>query len=189
MISIDAQPQDDPNAPWLDMIFEVASFIDKGDMYAVQLVALHGDVRVGFACSVPQRWESIFDSDGEPTRQPSAQILTMTATQDSPALAQYLNHWSELEIDAEDVDYFSEELPRPNYPKGQIPLNAVYLGEEDKTIEHGLTRLKLFHEFEPYFEAFLTLDLDAGHAALNEKDMDYRNAFRSVLTTNFRHDG
>ncbi|MEP1536786.1 MAG: hypothetical protein ABJQ34_05770 [Paracoccaceae bacterium] len=186
MIAIDAQPQDVPGVSWLDMVFEITSFVNAGDKSTVQLAALDGAALVGVEFSVPNHWATIFDSDGQPTKQLRPQAVTMVATKNSPALAQYLSRWSDVEASEDGLDYDAEKLPEPDYAKGQIPLNAVYLGEVDKTIDHGPTRLKLFHEHEPYFEAFLTLDPDRGYAALNEKDPDYRNAFRSVLISNFQ---
>jgi hypothetical protein len=177
MIHVEAQGQEDPKEPWLDMVFEMVDCRVEAEEVAFTCAAQSDLGELGFSGRVPRYWPSFIDASGE-VAEPLVfkPVRLMADAERSAALARYVSGWP---VSASED---ASDMPPWDHPPSVLVFACVHLGGEgDIDLAKDYARLKLFHERDPYWESFFHFVPEAGQIAMNEKDPSYRKHQRDTL--------
>lgn len=178
MIHVEAQGQEEPNDPWLDMIFGITDW-QVSETHVTFRCAEQSDLgEVGFRGHVPRFWKPFADAQGEVIEPLTSQTVSLSANGVRSAnLTRYVNGWP--------VGFSEEEddgMPPWSHDPGVLTFACVNLGQgEAIDLAKDYGRLKLFHEQAPYWESFFHIVPEAQQVAWNEKDQCYRARQRDML--------
>lgn len=184
MIRIDAQEQEDSQQPWLDMIFQFRDIKVAEKSVAIDCVAMANGTPAGFRMTLPRFWQSILNENGEVAEFKFASGQLESSGAATRALVDWVCTYPSTVPQDEDAP----DLPKNDYLGGRMDVSLVHLGQNDVDLSRNETGLKLFHEFEPYFELFLSVDPQNGIVRLNEKDPAYRHAQQVVFARAWKVD-
>ncbi len=175
---IQSHVPDDENDVWMDMVFDVTAAHSKDGRFQAKCFAMAQGVEVGFIDDMPYDWTGIeLEQEKMDYRQDSVLLRSVGAP--TIALLDWMHKWPDPEKPYED-DWTEGWDPTWRHEGGQLSLSAACLSAT-KDDPYGFVRLKLMHEYSPFWMAFLNLDLAADILSINEKDPEYRLAQTSTF--------